>query len=426
LRIEFSWGEEVISKPFRVNRKSLGFRHANYTAVQVDDYHLCRKYDIDFIGHTLNLILGSGDRMNSNEKTIDRIYEAALVPGRWTELLEHLADLSGSFGGLLVSARDHVPNRAVITDRLQEVHDSATRGGWWERNSRAQMLLKLPATQFHSDADHFTMEEMQREPIYRDLLWPHGCGFAVATHVQIPNGDSLILSFERSKAEGPASRKAVADLTELRPHIARSAMLASRLAFERIQSANEAFGLTGMPSAAITLDGRVVDCNERFASRFEQSMASGDRLRLRCPDAMRILDECLAAARSGKDGKPWASRSIAIPGTETTDAAVLHLVPVAGFARDIFTNAAFFVILTPLDASRLAPVELIQGLFDLTTMEARVARALATGNDIGGAAENFGISRETVRAHLKSIFAKTGFSRQTDLAAAISLVRTIE
>lgn len=98
----------------------------------------------------------------------------------------------------------------------------------------------------------------------------------------------------------------------------------------------------------------------------------------------------------------------------------------AGFARDLFAAAAFFVILTPLDATRLAPVELIQGLFDLTTMEARVARALATGSDVGNAAQTFGISRETVRAHLKSIFSKTGFSRQTDLAAAISLVRTIK
>lgn len=364
--------------------------------------------------------------MTVNDNILDRIYEAALVPGRWLDMIEHLSLLSDSFGGILVSARDQIPNKAVVSESLAEVHERTSRDGWWERHSRARLLLTLPETEFHSDADHFTLEQMAAEPIYRDLLWPHGCGFAVATHVRIPNGDSVILSFERSRDQGPASRKAIASLTELRPHIARSAMLASRLSFERVQSANQAFGMTGMPSAAITLQGGVVDCNDLFLSRFEPSIASGDRLRLPCPDAMRILDECLAAARAGNDGKPWASRSIAIPATETTEAAVLHLVPVAGFARDIFTNAAFFLILTPLDASRLAPVELIQGLFDLTTMEARVARALATGSDIIGAAENFGISRETVRAHLKSIFAKTGFSRQTDLAAAISLVRTIE
>lgn len=360
-----------------------------------------------------------------NDDILDRIYEAALVPGQWIEVLEHLAAISGSFGGLIVSARDHVPNQALVTAGLREVHDRATQDGWWHRNTRAQALLSLPATEFHSDADHFTLDEMARQPIYRELLWPHGCGFAIATHVQVPNGDSLVLSFERSKEQGPASRKAIARMTALRPHIARSAMLAARLAFERIQSANQAFGLTGMPSAAITLQGRVVDCNDLFRTRFEQAIGAGDRLRLPCPDAMRVLDDCLQAARAG-GGRTWASRSIALAGSATTQAAVLHLVPVAGFARDIFSGAAFFIILTPLDAERLAPVEIIQGLFDLTTMEARVARALATGSDIGVTAESFGISRETVRAHLKSIFAKTGFSRQTDLAAAISLVRTID
>lgn len=364
--------------------------------------------------------------MTVGEGIIDRIYEAALVPGQWLKVLEDLATLSDCFGGLVVSARDRTPNRDLVTDRLRDVHDRATQDGWWERNTRAQMLLTLPSTEFHSDADHFTLEDMAAQPIYRDLLWPHGCGFAVATHVQIPNGDSLVMSFERSRDDGPVSPAAVARLTELRPHIARSAMLASRLAFERIQSANQTFGLTGMPSAALTLEGRIVDSNDLFQTRFGNAIGANNRFRLACADTMRLIEECLLAARSGRDGEVWASRSIALPRTEDSEAAVLHLVPVAGYARDIFSTAAFFLIVTPLDATRLAPVELIQGLFDLTTMEARVARAVATGSDIGHAAQTFGIAPGTVRAHLKSIFAKTGFSRQTDLAAAISLVRTIE
>ena len=168
------------------------------------------------------------------------------------------------------------------------------------------------------------------------------------------------------------------------------------------------------------------DRRRRAGHHDARATGAGDRLRLDSQETNRVLDECLQAIRSGNGGKPFASRSIALARGEGSEAAVLHLVPVAGFARDIFAAAAFFVILTPLDATRLAPVELIQGLFDLTTMEARVARALAAGSDVDATAARFGIARETVRAHLKSIFAKTGFSRQTDLAAAISLVRTVE
>jgi DNA-binding CsgD family transcriptional regulator len=365
--------------------------------------------------------------MKSNDEIIDRIYEAALVPGQWREVLDHLAALAGCSGGLVVSARDHVANRTVLTESVRELYEIATKEGWWSRNTRGEVLLSLPSAEFHSDADHFTMQDMSREPIYRDLLWPLGWGYATATHIQIPNGDTLILSLERRRDHGPVEREAVARLTELRPHLARSALLASRLAFEQVRSANEAFGMTGLPSAAINVTGRIIDSNALFDQRFEKTaIGAGSRFKLSNADANAVLEQCLAAAQMGNDGRPMASRSIALSRTETSEAAVLHLVPVSGFARDLFASAAFFVILTPLDATRLAPVELIQGLFDLTAMEARVARALAGGSDIGNTAETFGISRETVRAHLKNIFSKTGFSRQTDLAAAISLVRTIK
>jgi len=365
--------------------------------------------------------------MNTSDSIIDQIYEAALVPEMWSSVLASLSVLAGGAGGLLLSARDYKANRTIFTDSLKEFYDHATNEGWWERNARGKLLLTLPANEFHSDADHYSLEEMKCEPLYADLLWPFGLGYATATHIQVPNGDTLILSLERSLESGPVERQAVESLTALRPHIARSALLASRLAFERIQSANEAFGVTGLPSAAIDVQGRLIDCNGLFEGRQDQAqIGAANRVRLVNEDANRVLEQCLAAIRTGGPALPFASRSIALPRTKDGEAAVLHLVPVRGYARDIFTSAAYFVILTPLAGDRLAPAELIQGLFDLTTMEARVARALATGKDIDGTAQSFGISRETVRAHLKNIFSKTGFSRQTDLAAAISLVRTIE
>jgi DNA-binding CsgD family transcriptional regulator len=393
----------------------------------LDEYQLQLKSNVDIIDHTLNLSQRNGACMKNTDGLIDRIYEAALVPGQWTQLMEDLAAAAGCQGGLMVSARDHVPNKMVFTDGMEELCRRASTEGWWERNTRGKVLLSLPSEEFHSDADHFSMQDMSREPVYRDLLWPLGMGYAAATHIQIPNGDTLILSLERMRDLGPVPADAIDGLTRLRPHIARSALLASRLSFARIQSANEAFGKTGMPSAAVNRVGKVIDSNTLFQERFDQTpVGAGDRLRLCSAESNRVLDECLAAAQSGNDTVPMSSRSIALPSTEKSQAAVLHLVPVAGHARDIFTSAAFFVILTPLDASRLAPIELIQGLFDLTTSEARVARALAAGNDIGTIARNHGVARETVRAHLKSIFAKTGFSRQTDLATAVSLVRTVE
>jgi DNA-binding CsgD family transcriptional regulator len=54
--------------------------------------------------------------------------------------------------------------------------------------------------------------------------------------------------------------------------------------------------------------------------------------------------------------------------------------------------------------------------FELTMAQARLALFLAEGGTVNEYAQFMGIKTSTVRTHLKSIFAKTGVSRQTELA----------
>jgi len=53
--------------------------------------------------------------------------------------------------------------------------------------------------------------------------------------------------------------------------------------------------------------------------------------------------------------------------------------------------------------------------FELTTAEAELASALATGLSLSQCAQQRRVSLHTVRSQLKQIFTKTGTSRQTDL-----------
>lgn len=87
-----------------------------------------------------------------------------------------------------------------------------------------------------------------------------------------------------------------------------------------------------------------------------------------------LMAEALENARTSDS---FVSRSFPLPHTKAAPQAVVHLVPVRGSARDIFLNAAFFMVVTPVDRSRVHTAETIQGLFDLTPAEARVARLLA-------------------------------------------------
>lgn len=59
--------------------------------------------------------------------------------------------------------------------------------------------------------------------------------------------------------------------------------------------------------------------------------------------------------------------------------------------------------------------EAVRRLFGFTPAEAGLAMILIEGNTLDDAATELGVSMNTVRTHLKSMFLKTGTSRQTDL-----------
>lgn len=61
----------------------------------------------------------------------------------------------------------------------------------------------------------------------------------------------------------------------------------------------------------------------------------------------------------------------------------------------------------------------LQMLFGLTPSEARVALHIAEGQDLRGVCDEFSITYATARAHLRSIFQKTGVRRQAELSSLV-------
>jgi DNA-binding CsgD family transcriptional regulator len=68
----------------------------------------------------------------------------------------------------------------------------------------------------------------------------------------------------------------------------------------------------------------------------------------------------------------------------------------------------------------------LQGLFDLTPVEARVARGIAERQTVAAMALAFGTSRATVRTQLRAVLAKTGLRRQAELANLLAGVQLPE
>jgi DNA-binding CsgD family transcriptional regulator len=77
------------------------------------------------------------------------------------------------------------------------------------------------------------------------------------------------------------------------------------------------------------------------------------------------------------------------------------------------------IYLRDCEAEPRVETDFVRKIFDLTPAEAAVTGRLAAGLSLEETATALAISRNTARAHLRSIFSKNGISRQTELVRMV-------
>lgn len=359
---------------------------------------------------------GQGKELRTDlTAVVDEIYEAAVVPGSWIRVLDRMAEISGAEGTLLFASgeqRTHWMASPAIAPLVTDWLSSS----WVGTEERAKRLIPIREPRFLTDLDAFTFEEWEADPYRKQFLEPRGFGWCVGTSIRSPAGDTLVFTAERAWAKGPVERDAIDQLDTLRPHLARAALLSARLGLERARATVNALQTVGLPAAVLTANGRVVAANPDFeASGPRIAIGAGDRVRLANQAAQDIFAEALSATDT------TGGRSIAVPGDGEHPPLVAHLLPLRGGGRDIFTGASSLLYLTPLTPSKAPDVKLLEVLFDLTPAEARIASLLVEGKSVESVAAAQGVTENTVRMHLKSVFAKTGVNRQSQLVSLLAM-----
>lgn len=351
----------------------------------------------------------------STDDIIDRIYEASVIPELWPSALDLMADAADCQVGFLFAVDGASEPQSIVNDRGQEAARRFFEDGWVTRNTQGARTLARDEPRFISDHDIYTEAEIENDPYYREFLRPNGLAWGCGTVISGPVPNRIMISIHRPYECGPLDPLRVARLTKLRPAIARAAFMAARLRLERAQTAVGTLELMGLPAAALSRRGNLQIANSLF-DRLLPSIASDGphRLRLISRDADRLFAEALGEPRASGLG-----RTIPVPGREEGPPAILHLIPVAGMAHDIFGSGDWLLVAIPVKPDASVSPMVLQGLFDLTPAEVRVAKGLLAGRDLGEIARAAGLSKETVRTQLKSTMAKTGVRRQAELVGLL-------
>jgi DNA-binding CsgD family transcriptional regulator len=355
-----------------------------------------------------------------DESLIDAIYEAGAIPELWPQLLERFSQRLDGCGGVLFASNG--PDfKWVASGNVRDVFDEFVQDGWAARNPRPKRLAALNYQGFVSELDTFTLEELDRDPVYTEFLRKKGCGWAVGTQIESPGGDQIILSFERAHATGPFDKATSTALDPLRPHLARAALFSWRIGLERARAMAQALESVGLPAAVLRGQGRLFAANDQMQRLMPQVVRdSARRVTLTDVAADALLEDALS--RIGRRGLATgaAVSSLAIHAAEDREAMIAHVLAVRGSAHDVFATANAILLITPVRNAGALDSGLLKALFDLTPAESRIAQGIAMGETLEVVAQRYGIARGTARSQLKSVLTKTGVGRQTELALLLS------
>jgi DNA-binding CsgD family transcriptional regulator len=350
---------------------------------------------------------------------IGSIYDCALDPGQWERTLAGIAHALGGDRAIL-SLNDLQQDCALIAKsagwephwlaerakHLPEIHGLM---GWW----LAQQTADEPFVALRD----VPSEHLVTSPYVREVLQP--LGIADIAHfmlISTATRFSELVIFRRHVF----TEREIAMGRLLLPHLRRAVTISNVLDVRTIERTWMAEALDTLRHGVLLTDerGTVLHANrsaERMLRDGDPIEVTSGTLRTRSTPANNELRRAitLAARDEARIGK--AGTAIRLNGTDLPP-VFAHVLPMGGsdLRAGLQPRSVAAVFVGPT-LDREDGAEMLAAAFGLTRAETRIVKSLLAGHSLAQTAAELGIAMTTTKTHLRSIFAKTGVSRQAEL-----------
>ena len=280
-----------------------------------------------------------------------------------------------------------------------------------------------PGIVFNS-AEIVHSHEFRQTEIYNDFFRNYDLFYGLGSNIAKSDGRIARIGIHRSLAQGAFSEKEKQLLTTLLPHLQRAFKLGSHL--EEVKSLHvgmqEALYRSTAPLVLLDEYGNVAFANQRAETLLgNESGLFVTHNRLAVINANekkqldKLIDEAVATGTNKGIGSGAAMRLTTANGEQRYALLITPYPdrPVAqlGLIRRI--GAAVFIH-DSRQTGKL-PADVLKSIYGLTRSEIRLAEAILHGLSPAEAASKFGVSVNTTRTQLRSLFAKTDTQRQPEL-----------
>jgi len=280
---------------------------------------------------------------------------------------------------------------------------------WMPKASVRQVGLGVVSEQMLDRAD------LVRTEFYSDFMRSIGSEAAVGVTIVRESGRSFLLSTLTDRADPDENLAAADTLTRLAPHLKRAFRYYQTGPFQKALSDVGDFLFEETDIGLVVVgDGLMIRSISATAQRhIEKGEGVGisptGRIMLGDQEAATVLQQMVDRLTEGPRVHSYVTAASGKPLKVTL--IKLSKDPMSAF----FEGPTVAILIEAADAHRPMDLRRVAASFNLTPAEIRVALALDRGISVREAAMELGVAEGTARQQLKSIFRKTGTSRQSEL-----------
>lgn len=350
------------------------------------------------------------------------LYRCTMEADSWQRILALLVPLVGGTAGVCTRLdRVHPRDSMFLVHGIDPKYLPAMARRDLSEDLIWRELLARPAGTVFRSTDVIPASELQANSLYRRVALPAGMQFALLA--VLVNQPQLFANVCVTRGDRDFSDAELALMHELLAHLQVLRELEERIVLGDAgrRQALAAFDRVGQPLVVLDRSGNCLHCNPLAQAILDREDGIGlrqGRLWLGSHAVNVAFEQALqlALALSPGDAPPLSGeirvqrREAGLPLTlsviacnSATDRAIL---PEGAGAMLLFHDPTMPQVL---------PGERLAWLYRLTPAELRVCEALYATGTIVDAAIRLGLAHQTIRSHLKSIYAKFGVTSQVRL-----------
>jgi DNA-binding CsgD family transcriptional regulator/PAS domain-containing protein len=359
------------------------------------------------------------------------IYDAALYPARWADIVTASQDYIGAFAASI-----------VVNDDAR--YHSGGGGDYGALEQAYRKVVPLPSmlrisrrivreAEAISIVDALSRAELDETPLFTDWCQPQGVQ-DVLTYgfIKAPSGSVFLrigggAGFAIHRDQGPSSDAAMQRMRLLMPHMRRAILIGNAINLRDAEAATFIHLLDGLRAGIFLIDAeqRMVHAN----ASGRELLSEGETIRI--ADGKLVANERnggktleIGVARAAKGGPASIGGPVAMSLKATGRTGhVAYLLPLTAGARQSSAEryeAVAVLIVHRTELELPPPYQSFVQRYKLTPAEARVSLAITQIGGIPDVAKALGIGPNTVRTHLQRVFSKTDIRRQADLVRLVA------